>query len=228
LADLNGFSELSVALCRFNHFASLDQKPSESVSRLAPIRLQREDFPEEVFGLGRMIAFRLELGALEQGEEIGPVLLAGGGGAGLHFLQDAGSLGGDVFEGFIHAFLCENAGHFIEDPGGLACALNLGEGSGQFINAGDASGVGLFGRFAEALSFLPAIGLFRLGKGGQSSAVDGLKQLGADFLLRDVASIFANLLDLMMLHEAEQPDAATYECEKDKAGGEGEEDFVLP
>jgi len=46
LADLNGFSELSVAFCRFNHFASLDQKPSEGASRLAPFPLQREDFPE--------------------------------------------------------------------------------------------------------------------------------------------------------------------------------------
>ena len=59
--------------------------------------------------------------------------------------------------------------------------------------AGDASGVGLFGGLAKALSFLPALGLLRIGKGGLSSAFDGLKQLGADFLFRDVTSLFADL-----------------------------------
>ena len=93
----------------------------------------------------------------------------------------------------IHAFLCENAGHFIKDLAGPGGALDLGEGSGQFINAGDASGVGLLGGLAKALSFLPALGLLRIGKGGLSSAFDGLKQLGADFLFRDVASLFADL-----------------------------------
>ena len=76
LADLNGFSELRVAFRRFDHFASLDQKPREGVSRLGPVGLQGEDVGEEAFGLGGMIAFCLELGALEQREEIGAVLLA--------------------------------------------------------------------------------------------------------------------------------------------------------
>ena len=90
LADLNGFSELRVAFRRFDHCASLDQKPREGVSRLGPVRLQGEDVGEEVFGLGGMIAFCLELGALEQREEIGAVLLASVGGARLDFLQDPG------------------------------------------------------------------------------------------------------------------------------------------
>ena len=124
---------------------------------------------------------RLELGALEQEEEIGPVILAGSGGAGLHFLHDTGSLGGDVGEGLIYAFFCENAGHFIKDLAGAGGTLDLGEGSGQLINAGDPSGVSLLGGLAKALSFLPALGLLRIGKGGLPSAFDGLKQLGTDF-----------------------------------------------
>ena len=54
----------------------------------------------------------------------------GGGGSGLDFLHDAGALGGDVGEGLIHAFLCEYAGHFIEDLCGPVGALDFGEGSG--------------------------------------------------------------------------------------------------
>jgi hypothetical protein len=53
-----------------------------------------------------MIAFCLELGALEQREEIGAVLLSSFVGTRLDFLQDTGSLGGGVGEGLIHAFLC--------------------------------------------------------------------------------------------------------------------------
>ena len=128
----------------------------------------------------------------------------------------------------IHAFLCENASHFIKDLAGLGGALHLSEGSGQFINAGDASGVGLLGGLAKALSFLPALGLLRIGKGGLSSAFHGLKQLGADFLFRDVASLFADPLDLPLLAVAEPPDAAADEGEKDKANSEGAEDFILP
>ena len=76
LADLNGFSQLRVAFRRFDYFASLDQKPRVGVSRFGPVRRQGENVGEEVFGLGGMIAFRFELGALEQREEIGAVLLA--------------------------------------------------------------------------------------------------------------------------------------------------------
>ena len=139
--------------------------------------------------LGGLVAVGLELGALEQGEEIGPVLLAGGGGAGLHFLQDAGTLGGGVGEGLIHAFLCENAGHFIEDLCGPAGTLDLGEGSGQFIDAGEAAGIGLFGGLAKALAFLPALGLFRLGEGRLVGALGGFEQVGTDFLSGDVEAL---------------------------------------
>src|SRR4029077_8222705 len=86
----------------------------------------------------------------------------------------------------------------------------------------------LFGSLAKALSFLPAIGLFRLGKGGQSSAVDGLEQLRADFLARNVASLCAEMQQIPMLAVAEPPDAAADDGEKDKANGEGAEDFILP
>src|SRR5208283_543061 len=98
----------------------------------------------------------------------------------------------------------------------------------QFINAGDTSGVDLLGGLAKALSFLPALGLLRIGKGSLSSAFYEHKQLGADFLFRNVASICAELLNLCMLAVAEPPDAAAYESEEDKADGEGEKDFVLP
>ena len=162
MADLNGFSELRVALCRFNHFALADQKPSDGVSQLAPIRLQREDFVEEAFGFVRMIASRLELGALEQREQIGTVLLAGACCPGFHFLQDGGALGGDVGDGLIDTFRSrEDAGHFIEDVSGPLAALYIGKGSRQFINAGDASGIGLLGGLAKTLAFFPALGLFR-------------------------------------------------------------------
>jgi hypothetical protein len=52
--------------------------------------------------------------------------------------------------------------------------------------------------------------------------------LGADFLFRDVASLFADPPDLPMLAVAEPPDAAADEGEKDKDDGEGAEDFILP
>ena len=96
-------------------------------------------------------------------------------------------MGGGVDKGGIHAFLRENAGHFIKDLAGPAGTLYLGEGSGQFINPGDASGVGLFGGLPKALSFLPALGLLRIGEGGLSSAFDGRKQLCADLLSREAA-----------------------------------------
>ena len=86
MADLNGFSELRVALHRFDHLASLDKKPREGVSRLGPVRFQGEDVGEEVFGLGGIIAFCLELGALDQREKIGAVLLASIVGPRLNFL----------------------------------------------------------------------------------------------------------------------------------------------
>ena len=182
LTNLRCFFQLQVALRRFDRYALLYKEPCEGVSRIGPVRLQGEDVGEEAVGLGGLVAVGLELGALEQGEEIGPVLLAGGGGAGLHFLQDTGSLGGDVGEGLIHAFLCENAGHFIKDlwTGGT---LDLGEGSGQFIDAGEASGIGLLGGLAKALSFLPALGLLRIGEGGLVECVRRTQATGRGFSL---------------------------------------------
>ena len=59
-------------------------------------------------------------------------------------------------------------------------------------------------------------------------ALGGLKQLGADFLAGNVASLCADLLDVPMLPVAEPPDAAANEDEEDKDNGEGAEDFVLP
>ncbi len=227
-ADLNGFSELRVAFRRFDHFASLEQKPREGISRLGPVRLQSEDVSEEVFSLGGMIAFCLELSALEQREEIGAVLLSSVVCSRLDFLHDTGSLGGGVGEGLIHAFLGENAGHFIKDVAGPGRALDLGEGSGQFLNLGRCFRVRLFGGLSKALSFFPTLGLLRIGKGGLSSAFDRLNQLGADFLFRDVASLFADPPDLPMLAVAEPPDAAADKREKDKANGKGAEDFILP
>ena len=159
------------------------------VERIGPVRLHGEDLGEEAGGLVGLVTVGLELGALKQREKIGTVLLASGISACPHLLQDAGALGGDVGKGLIHTFLCEDAGHFIEDLCRPAGTLDLGEGSGQFIDAGEAACMGLFGRFAEALAFLPALGLFRLGEGGLVGALDGLEQLGAYFLARDVASL---------------------------------------
>jgi hypothetical protein len=59
------------------------------------------------FALGRVLS------AFKQGEKIGTVLLVGDGGAGLDFLQDAVALGAGVGDGLIHAFIREDAGHFI-------------------------------------------------------------------------------------------------------------------
>jgi len=160
LTNLRCFFQLQVAVPRFDRYALLYKEPCEGVSRIGPVRLQGEDVGEEAVGLGGLVAVGLELGALEQGEEIGPVILAGSGGAGLHFLHDTGSLGGDVGEGLIHAFFCENA--VISSK---TCWS-----------------------WRYPRSFLPALGLLRIGKGGLPSAFDGLKQLGADFLFRDVAS----------------------------------------
>ena len=47
------FSAFGLGLGRFAYFAPLDKESGKVVSQLAPIRLQREDFPEEVFGLAR-------------------------------------------------------------------------------------------------------------------------------------------------------------------------------
>jgi hypothetical protein len=59
-------------------------------------------------------------------------------------------------------------------------------------------------------------------------ALGGLEQLGADFLARNVASLFADLPDVPLLPVAEPPDAAADEDEEDKDNGECAEDFVLP
>ena len=101
------------------------------------------------------------------------------------------------------------AGH--SNVGGSVSTLDLGEGSSEFINSGDASGIDLFGSLAKALSFFPALGLFRLGEGGLPSAFDRLEQLGANVRFRDATSLFADPLDLPMLAVAEPPDAAANE-----------------
>jgi hypothetical protein len=77
------------------------------------------------------------------------------------------------------------------------------------------------------ITFLP-LGLCCLGEGGLVDALGGLEQLGTDFLAGDVASLFADLLDVPMLPIAEPPDAAADEGEEDKDNGEGAEHFVLP
>src|SRR4029077_6110335 len=50
----------------------------------------------------------------------------------------------------------------------------------------------------------------------------------ADFLARNVASLCAEMQQIPMLAVAEPPDAAADDGEKDKANGEGAEDFILP
>jgi hypothetical protein len=86
----------------------------------------------------------------------------------------------------------ENAGHFIEDLCGPSGALDLGEGSGQFIDAGEASGASLLGSLKEALPFLPPLGLFSLGEAGLVGALDGFEEVCADLLCRD-REAFENL-----------------------------------
>jgi hypothetical protein len=61
-----------------------------------------------------------------------------------------------------------------------ASCLNI---DNYFFKTLAASGVGLLCGLTKALSFLPALGLLRIGNGGLSSAFNGLKQLGADFSL---------------------------------------------
>ena len=63
-----------------------DEEPELRVESIGPVRLQGENLGEEAGSLGGLIAVGLELGALEQREEIGPVLLVGGSVAGLHLL----------------------------------------------------------------------------------------------------------------------------------------------
>jgi hypothetical protein len=110
-------------------------------------------------------------------------------------------LSGSVGEGLIDAFLCENARHFIKDLAGSGGALDLGEGSGQFINAGDAPSVGLLGGLA--LSFLPPVGLLRIGEGGLSSAVITAK------LFKPVAGYACILARCLDIRCAEiQPDSS--------------------
>src|SRR5271165_2865870 len=88
--------------------------------------------------------------------------------------------------------------------------------------------MGLFGRFAEALAFLPALGLCRLGESGLVGALGGLEQLGADFLAGDVAILCAEMQQIPMLAVTEPPDAAADEDQEDKDNCEGAEDLVLP
>ena len=63
-----------------------DKEPELRIERIRPIRLQSEDVGEKASGFGRLVAVGLELGAFEQREEIGTVLLASGNGACLHLL----------------------------------------------------------------------------------------------------------------------------------------------
>ena len=220
-----GFGKCGVIECVI---ALDDEEPELRVESIGPVRLHGENLGKEAGGLVGLVTVGLELGAFKQGEKIGTVLLASGVGACPHFLQDTGALGGDVGKGLIHTFLCEDAGHLIEDLCGPAGTLDLGEGIGQFIDAGEAACMGLFGRFAETLAFLPALGPCRLGEGGLVGALGGLEQLGADFLAGNVASLCADLLDVPMLPVTEPPDAAADEDQEDKDNGEGAEDFVLP
>jgi len=55
----------------------LYKEPCEGVSRIGPVRLQGEDVGEEAVSLGGLVAVGLELGALEQGEKLGPANAAG-------------------------------------------------------------------------------------------------------------------------------------------------------
>jgi hypothetical protein len=74
------FSAFIVNVCidqRFGHFASLYKEPCEGVSRIGAVRLHCEDVGEEALGLIGLVAVGLELGALEEGEKIGTVLLGG-------------------------------------------------------------------------------------------------------------------------------------------------------
>jgi hypothetical protein len=169
-----------------------DKEPELRVKGIGPIRLRHENLNKEAGGLSGLVTVSMELSALKEGEKIGAVLLVVGNGACLHLFQDAGAFGGGVGEGLIHSFFCENAGHFIEDLCGPSGALDLGEGSGQFIDAGEASGASLLGSLKEALPFLPPLGLFSLGEAGLVGALDGFEEVCADLLCRD-REAFENL-----------------------------------
>lgn len=69
-----------------------------------------------------------------------------------HAVEDATLLLGDVGEGHVHAFLFEDAGHFLEDGGGVGAAFEFGEALREFVEARDAGGVGGEGGFAELLA----------------------------------------------------------------------------
>jgi hypothetical protein len=185
-----GFGKCGVIKCVI---ALGDKEPELRVKAIGPIRLHGENLGKETGGLGGLVTISLELSALKKGEKIGAVLLVVGNGACLHLLQDAGAFCGGVCEGMIHTFLGEDASHFIEDLCGPAGALDLGEGSGQFIDTGKASGTSLLGSLTEALTFLSPLGLFRLGEGGLVGALDGFEEVYADLLCRD-REAFENLL----------------------------------
>jgi hypothetical protein len=87
------------------------------------------------------------LRANKQRQQFCAVLLASGGGASLHFLQNTKLLRGGIGEGLIRAFLCEDPAHLIENIGGPFGPLYISKGR-QFFSAGDASLISLLGCLA--------------------------------------------------------------------------------
>ena len=131
----------------------------------------------------------MEGGGLEQGLEVGPVALLGGGGPGAHRLEDIVTLGGDVGDGLVDALFGQDAGHLLEDAGGGAFALDFGKGGGQFLDAGQADGVGVVGGLPQALALLPVFDGLGLGQLAAMGVLDGLQEVGADLLGVDHAGL---------------------------------------
>ena len=103
-------------------------------------------------------------------------MLASVGGARLDFLPGYRVAGWRRRRGQDHAFLSENAGHFVEDlVEWLVPSISAKEAASSSIRE-MLSGVVLFGGLSKALSFLPSLGLFRFRKSGLSSALDGFKE----------------------------------------------------
>lgn len=132
--------------------ALVPEKPRGAVQRGGPCGIEGEQFAEGGAGGDGLAAAGFQIGGGEQGLEFGAGLRL------LDFLalscavEDATLLLGDVGEGHVHAFLFEDAGHFLEDGGGVGAAFEFGEALREFVEARDAGGVGGEGGFAELLA----------------------------------------------------------------------------
>ena len=143
--------------------ALAEEEPREGAERGGPGGVEGEQLAVGGAGGDGLAAAGFQPGGAEQRPEFGASLILFSLLALAHALEDPAFLLGDVGEGHVHAFLFEDACHFLEDRGGVGAAFEFGEALREFINARDAGLVRSKGGFAELLA-LGGLGSFGFGK----------------------------------------------------------------